>query len=134
MPTPSTSTIGVLASGGLDSTILVARLLDKENASSRFTSIPTYTGSRQNWRRCNASWAAIAKPELAEIVEIQLPLADLYSGHWSLTGRQTPGSQSPDEAVYLPGRNLLLAMKPALWCQMHGIGRLALGVLGSRPL
>jgi 7-cyano-7-deazaguanine synthase len=76
---------------------------------------------------------AIAKPALAEIVVLQLPLTDLYAGHWSLTGTKIPGSQTPDEAVYLPGRNLLLAIKPALWCQMHGIGRLALGVLGSNP-
>jgi len=65
-------------------------------------------------------------------VVLELPLQDLYSGHWSLTG-DVPGAATADDAVYLPGRNLLLAIKPALWCQMHGIGRLALGVLGSNP-
>jgi 7-cyano-7-deazaguanine synthase len=49
-----------------------------------------------------------------------------------LTG-DVPGAATADDAVYLPGRNLLLAIKPAIWCQMHGIGRLALGVLGSNP-
>ena len=133
MPTPPTSTIGVLASGGLDSAILVAHLLDQGERVQ-----PFYVDSGLVWQPTELAalrrfLAAIAKPGLAEIIQLQLPLADLYSGHWSLTGQQTPGSKTPDDAVYLPGRNLLLAIKPALWCQMHGIGQLALGVLGSNP-
>jgi 7-cyano-7-deazaguanine synthase len=133
MPSRSNSTIGVLASGGLDSAILVAHLLDQGERVQ-----PFYVDSGLFWQPTELAalrqfLAAIAKPELAAIVQLQLPLADLYSGHWSLTGQQTPGSETPDEAVYLPGRNLLLAIKPALWCQMHGVNRLALGVLGSNP-
>ena len=66
-------------------------------------------------------------------MELQLPLDDLYAGHWSLGGNRTPDATTSDEAVYLPGRNLLLIIKAALWCQLHGIGRLALGVLASNP-
>ena len=40
---------------------------------------------------------------------------------------------SPDEAVYLPGRNPLLLIKARLWCQMHGISRLAVGTLAANP-
>ena len=35
----------------------------------------------------------------------------------------------PDEAVFLPGRNALLTIKAALWCQMHGINELAVATL-----
>lgn len=62
-----------------------------------------------------------------------MPVADLYEYHWSVTGRDVPGADSPDDAVYLPGRNALLALKPALWCTMHGIEELALAVLSSNP-
>jgi 7-cyano-7-deazaguanine synthase len=44
-----------------------------------------------------------------------------------------PDDQSPDEAVFLPGRNALLLIKAALWCQMHAIERLALAPLGTSP-
>jgi 7-cyano-7-deazaguanine synthase len=57
----------------------------------------------------------------------------LYDGHWSVTGRGTPGAESADEAVYLPGRNALLIVKAAVWCQLHGIGELALAPLGTSP-
>ena len=40
-----------------------------------------------------------------ELVVLELPLADLYGRHWSLTGDAVPDAASPDEAVYLPGRN-----------------------------
>ena len=62
-----------------------------------------------------------------------MPLSDLYENHWSTNGRGTPDAWSADDAVYLPGRNALLTIKPALWCAMHGIGELALAVLASNP-
>jgi len=38
-----------------------------------------------------------------------------------------------DEAVFLPGRNPLLLIKPALWCRLHGIGHLTLATLANNP-
>ena len=60
-------------------------------------------------------------------------MRDLYGNHWSINGQNTPDADSPDDAVYLPGRNALLAIKPMLWCAMHGIEELALAVLASNP-
>ena len=62
-----------------------------------------------------------------------MPLGDLYGNHWSTSGRNAPDAASPDDAVYLPGRNALLTLKPALWCVLHGIEELALAVLASNP-
>jgi 7-cyano-7-deazaguanine synthase len=127
------ATIGVLVSGGLDSAILVSHLLDQGESVQ-----PFYVDCGLRWQTAELAGLqeylkAVATACLSPLVTLQLPLADLYAGHWSLTGKQTPDAATPDEAVYLPGRNLLLAIKPALWCQMHGIGRLALGVLASNP-
>jgi 7-cyano-7-deazaguanine synthase len=62
-----------------------------------------------------------------------MPLADVYGGHWSITGREVPNAETADDAVYLPGRNAILLMKPAVWCRMHGIEQLALAVLATNP-
>jgi 7-cyano-7-deazaguanine synthase len=62
-----------------------------------------------------------------------MPLEDVYGNHWSLSGENVPDDTTADEAVFMPGRNPLLLVKPALWCQMHGIGRLALATLGNNP-
>ncbi len=133
MSQSSGSLIGVLASGGLDSAILVSHLVDKG-----YRVQPFYVDSGLHWQRAELAGlksylAATASRRLAPLVLLELPLADLYAGHWSVSGNKIPDASTPDEAVYLPGRNLLLAIKPALWCQLHAIPKLALGVLGSNP-
>jgi 7-cyano-7-deazaguanine synthase len=77
--------------------------------------------------------AARRSPRLRDLVALEVPLDDLYAGHWSITGRGAPPKETPDEAVYLPGRNPLLLVKAAVWCQMNGIGELAIAPLASNP-
>jgi 7-cyano-7-deazaguanine synthase len=129
----SNSAIGVLASGGLDSAILVGHLLDHHR-----TVQPFYVRTGLTWQTLELAslerfLAAIAVSRLQRLVILDLPLADLYGGHWSLTGDNVPAADSPDEAVFLPGRNALLLVKPAVWCQLHGIHELALATLGTSP-
>ncbi len=62
-----------------------------------------------------------------------VPLRDLYGDHWSLTGQEVPAAGTPDEDVYLPGRNPLLLLKPAIACVRFGIGELALATLAANP-
>jgi 7-cyano-7-deazaguanine synthase len=50
-----------------------------------------------------------------------------------MSGFNVPDDQSPDEAVFMPGRNPLLLIKPALWCRTHDISHLALATLASNP-
>lgn len=125
--------VGLLFSGGLDSSILLAHLLD----SGRHVQ-PFYIGSDLYWqaeeqRAAREFYGALDADRLGPMVILDLPMADLYGDHWSVTGVAVPDAKTPDEAVYLPGRNLLLAVKAALWCQLHGIGELALAVLRANP-
>ncbi|MEE8451172.1 MAG: 7-cyano-7-deazaguanine synthase [Thermoguttaceae bacterium] len=129
----SNAPIGLLLSGGLDSCILLGHLLE-EGRRVR----PFYIDSGLAWQAEEAAAAmrfleAMTGPRLDPLVTLQLPLGDLYGGHWSVTGRDVPDATTADEAVYLPGRNALLMIKAALWCRMHGIEQLALGVLQSNP-
>lgn len=123
----------VLASGGLDSCILIGDLLRSGGCVQ-----PIYIRTGLVWQRrelpaLETYLAAVAHPRLRRLIVLDLPLADLYSGHWSLTGDNTPSADSPDEAVYLPGRNALLLVKAAVWCQLQGIAELALAPLGTSP-
>jgi 7-cyano-7-deazaguanine synthase len=127
------STIGVLTSGGLDSSILAAHLAEGGHRVQ-----PFYIRFDLVWQEAELAalrrfLAALDHPRFAPLVVLDMPLADLYGDHWSITGRDVPSSETPDEAVYLPGRNVLLIVKAALWCQANGIGQLALASLGSNP-
>jgi len=132
-PEPSTASIGLLLSGGLDSSILLASLLGEGRQVQ-----PFYIQSQLAWQReellaVRRFLQAVASPRLKELAVLDLPLRDLYGEHWSVTGRDVPPASSPDDTVYLPGRNALLIIKAALWCRLHGIDELALAVLQSNP-
>lgn len=125
--------VGILVSGGLDSSILLGQ---RVRQSARVQ--PIYVQSDVLWQAAELAalrrfLCAIACPNLESLKILNLPLSDLYGEHWSTGGQSPPGADSPDEAVYLPGRNALLAIKAAVWCQLHGIDRLALAVLGTSP-
>jgi 7-cyano-7-deazaguanine synthase len=66
-------------------------------------------------------------------VVLSLPLADLYGDHWSISGRNVPAADDVDERVYLPGHNPLLLIKANVWCRLHDVEQLALGVLAHNP-
>lgn len=129
----STAPIGLLLSGGLDSGILLGHQL-----AEGLHVQPFYIQSQLFWQREELLAArrflrAVAAPRLKGLVILELPLGDLYGDHWSVTGRGVPDAISPDDAVYLPGRNALLAIKAALWCRLHGIDELAMAVLRPNP-
>lgn len=125
--------IAVLTSGGLDSAILVADL------SRQYQRVhPIYIRAGLHWEPAELEHLqnflhAIACPALEPLVVLEQPVADLYGSHWSLTGANVPDAATPDEAVYLPGRNLLLVLKALLWCHLHGVSTLALAVLKGNP-
>jgi 7-cyano-7-deazaguanine synthase len=123
----------VLVSGGLDSCVLMAHLLRQGHAVRPFYVRCGLVWEREELAALRAFLRAIAASGLEELVVLDLPLGDLYGSHWSLGGRGSPDAQSPQNAVYLPGRNALLTIKPAVWCAMHGIRQLALALLAGNP-
>ncbi len=130
---PQPSITGLLLSGGIDSAVLLAQLLEHG-----WQVVPFYVRTGCVWQpeelhAVRHFVQTLARPSLFELVELEMPLADVYGRHWSITGDQVPDDQSPDEAVFLPGRNSLLLMKPALWCHAHGISHLALATLAGNP-
>ncbi|HEV7223028.1 MAG TPA: 7-cyano-7-deazaguanine synthase [Pirellulales bacterium] len=125
--------IGLLVSGGLDSSILLEHLLDAGRKVR-----PLYIRSGLCWQAAEELALkrllnAVGARRLEPLIVLDLPMADVYGDHWSITGRGIPEAGTPDEAVFLPGRNALLTIKAALWCQLHGINELAIATLDSNP-
>jgi 7-cyano-7-deazaguanine synthase len=133
LPESLNDTAGVLISGGLDSAVLCVELLREFRRA-----VPLYIRSGLRWESVELAalhqfLAAVERPGLESLVVLEEPIADVYGTHWSTSGSSVPGSETPDEAVYLPGRNLLLTTKAAVWCRLREIETLALGSLGSNP-
>jgi len=64
---------------------------------------------------------------------MKLRVDDVYGGHWSVTGDGVPGREAAWDSVYLPGRNVLLLAKAAIFCALQGVSAIALGVLEGNP-
>ncbi len=123
----------VLASSGLDSVVLLA-------AEARTARVhPIYVRASFAWEPAEIVTLerVLARAPLAGRTEapaiLSAPANDLYPAeHWARTGH-APAFDTPDEDVYLPGRNIMLIAKAAVLCANRGIGRLALGPLAGNP-
>jgi len=127
----------VLYSGGLDSAVLVD-MLSRDGGGAADAVVPIYVDCGLSWQAAELTAArrfiaALGRKAVADPVVLLLPVTDLYGDHWSINGRDVPDEASPDEAVYLPGRNALLAVKPLVWCGLHGVRRLAIATLAGNP-
>jgi 7-cyano-7-deazaguanine synthase len=123
----------VLLSGGLDSAVLLRWALRRHRPVH-----PFYARCGLRWERAELHslrrlLRAVRRPGLRPLTVADLPVAALYGRHWSLSGKRVPGYRSPDAAVYLPGRNLLLIAAAALFCARRGVPRVLIGTLRANP-
>jgi 7-cyano-7-deazaguanine synthase len=125
--------VAVLVSGGIDSAVLTVEL------TRQFPRVvPIYVKFGLRWERHELAGlrkflGMVQSPALSPLVVLEEPVADIYGDHWSLGGPGIPDQDSADEEVSLPGRNLLLIAKASVWCQIRGVGSLALASLASNP-
>jgi 7-cyano-7-deazaguanine synthase len=131
---PFVSTSAVLLSGGLDSSVLLAMETD---GGSRVQPIHVRSGLAWEQAEARAIRRLLEAPLFARFVaplaSLALDMRDVYpASHWAVTG-QPPAYDTPDEDVYLEGRNITLVSKAAVLCARLGIGRLALGPLAGNP-
>lgn len=127
------TTTAVLLSAGLDSAVLAA------SEARRGRVQPIYVSAGLAWEA--SELAALARllreppfaGSLAPLARLSFTVEDLYPpSHWALRG-EPPAFDTPDEDVYLAGRNVALLSKAAIYCARHGIGRVALGPLAGNP-
>lgn len=123
----------VLLSGGLDSAVALA-----EAARDRAPVLPVYVRSGLVWEPAEMYWTerllqTLPEGAAAPLAVLDVPVGDLYGDHWALTGEDPPGADTPDEAVYLPGRNLLLLSKTGVFAAERGVPSIVLGPLAANP-
>ena len=124
--------VSVLASGGLDSSVLIAQVA----AAAQVYPIYVQCGLKWEAMELNGLRAfldALNNPNVMPVTVLSAPASAMYGDHWSMSGTRVPGADEPDEAVFLPGRNILLIGLAAVWCSTHGVSRITIGSLGGNP-
>ena len=122
----------MLCSAGLDSAVLLA------DEARRGPVVPVYVS-------VGLAWEAAERRMLARLLEarvfsgvappasLSFDMRDVYPPtHWAVRGAP-PAYDTPDEDVYLAGRNLVLLAKAGVLCAQRQLGRVALGPLAGNP-
>ena len=134
VPAEGARRIAVLASGGVDSAVLVA-----DQSSLGQVVQPIYIRFGLAWERAEEQHlrrfldSLPADRRVQPLVSLEFPVADVYDSHWSVSGAEVPDEDTPDSAVYLPGRNLLLLAKSSVWCALNDFAVIGLGTLKGNP-
>src|SRR5262245_66637843 len=117
-------------SGGLDSAVLVAEQAALGDVQ------PIYVSVGLAWEEVERDvvrrfLSAIAPGiKTRPLVTLSVDMRDVYpASHWAIVGRP-PAYHTPDEDVYLPGRNVILLSKAGVFCASAGLTRILLGTLG----
>src|SRR4029077_15133653 len=123
----------VLLSGGLDSAVLVA----EEAVTSEVQ--PIYVSVGLAWEEAERAVvtqllaSAVFAGRVRPLVSLTVDMRDVYDAtHWAVQGRP-PAYHTPDEDVYLPGRNIILLGKAGVYCAAAHLDRLVLGTLAHNP-
>ncbi len=123
----------VLLSGGLDSAVLAAH----EALSGRV--LPVYVSVGLAWEDAEVRMVEqlLASPPFAGKVDplarVSFTMRDVYSPtHWAIRG-VPPAYDTPDQDVYLVGRNLVLLTKAGVVAAKARADRIALGPLAGNP-
>ena len=123
----------VLASGGMDSCVLLA----KEAINGVAHPIYVETGIPWEWaekRMLRHFIDALDSPNIRPVTTLSLPVKALYGdSHWTMSGETVPGYDEPDETVYIPGRNIILITLAAIWCSINDVHRIVIGSLAGNP-
>jgi len=128
--------VAVLLSGGLDSAVLIA---DEAARTGPDDVQPIYVSVGLAWELAERTAVDrfLASPavrhQVRPLIALSVDMRDVYAAtHWAITGR-APGYHTPDEDVYLPGRNIVLLGKAGVYCAAAEIDRLVLGTLAHNP-
>jgi 7-cyano-7-deazaguanine synthase len=130
---PEAASAAVLFSAGLDSAVLAAEAL----AAGRVR--PIYVSVGFAWEAEERAMASrlFALPPFAgridPLVTLSLDMRDVFPpSHWAVRG-EPPAFDTPDEDVYIHGRNVILTTKAAVYMSRERIERLLLGTLAGNP-
>jgi 7-cyano-7-deazaguanine synthase len=127
--------VAVLCSAGLDSAVLLADVARREGPD---VVQPLYVSGGLAWEREELAMLdrlLRAQPfhDIRPVAKLRFDMRDVYpSTHWAIRG-EPPAFDTPDEDVYLEGRNVVLLTKAAVFMARAKLGRVYLGPLAGNP-
>lgn len=125
--------VAVLLSGGLDSAVMLAHLVKHYQHVQ-----PVYVRCGLFWEEMELEFlrkflAAFNNAAIQEVQELSFQLDDVFGEGWYTHSTRIPGYDDPDEHWMIPGRNVVLISKTAVWCKINRVHAIAHGTLRENP-
>ena len=125
-----------MLSGGLDSAVLAAQ------EARTYVVHPVYVAGGLAWEE-GEQWVIrqlLSRPPFTNgtnpiqpLTRLEFSMRDVYPDtHWAVTGTP-PAYDTPDEDVYLHGRNIALLSKAAVYAASRHISRIVVAPLAGNP-
>jgi 7-cyano-7-deazaguanine synthase len=126
--------IAVLLSGGLDSAVLLAFAAQSSPVAPIYVSVGfAWEAEERRMIERLLHSAAFARFTIAPLASLSFDMRDVYPPtHWAVRG-EPPAFDTPDEDVYIEGRNITLLAKASIYMARHGIARVLMGQLAGNP-
>lgn len=125
--------VAVLFSGGLDSAVLLAIAAERARVQ------PIYVSVGLAWEPAELATAArlfdahAYRGRILPLVTLGVDMRDVYpASHWAVRG-EAPAFDTPDEDVYIDGRNIVLLSKASVFMARAKISRVLIGPLAGNP-
>ncbi len=125
-----------MLSGGLDSAVLAA------DETRTYVVHPVYVAGGLAWEEgeqrvirellSRPPFSTASRP-VQPLTRLEFSMRDVYpDSHWAVTGTP-PAYDTPDEDVYLHGRNIALLSKAAVYAATRKISRIVVAPLAGNP-
>jgi 7-cyano-7-deazaguanine synthase len=126
--------IAVLLSGGLDSAVLLVSAAASAPVAPIYVSVG-FAWEAEERRMIDRLLAApaLGRYAIAPLASLSFDMRDVYpASHWAVRG-EPPAFDTPDEDVYIDGRNITLLSKASIYMARRGIPRVLMGQLDGNP-
>ena len=126
--------IAVLLSGGLDSAVLLAFAAQTAPVAPIYVSVG-FAWEPEERRMIDRLLRApaLSRYTIAPLASLSFDMRDVYPpSHWAVRG-EPPAFDTPDEDVYIDGRNVTLLSKASIYMARHRIPRVLMGQLAGNP-
>ena len=122
----------MLFSGGLDSAVLLARAAREGPVQPLYISVG-FAWEEQERAAADALLTSGAFAGARPVVALTADMHDVYPrSHWAIRG-EPPAYDTPDEDVYVEGRNIVLLAKASVFMARAGLSRVQIGPLAGNP-
>lgn len=123
----------VLFSAGLDSAVLVAHALAQGRVRPVYVSVGFAWEAEEQAMAARLLATAPFRGRVEPLAMLTFDMRDVFPPtHWAVRG-EPPAFDTPDEEVYIHGRNVILTSKAGVFATREKIERLWLGTLAGNP-